>query len=214
MIKVCNVCLKYTKEYFALYDVSFEIKKGESVALLGEEHSGKTTILRVIAGLEKLDSGEVYIKDIPIKKVDFSCDINMGYIPATPIFFNKKTVYENLKYLLKVRKYSKKEIEEKINDILIEYNLEKIRDEKIENLSLFQKYILSFARLSLRKLDVILIDNIFEQLSNDELDIVQGLIMKEYLKQGVTTIFATTSSSIAKALSKKIIKFKLGSIEE
>ena len=92
MIRVKNLCLKYTKEYYALYDVSFEVKKGESVALFGEEYSGKTSMLRVLAGLEDPNSGEVYVKDVPLKKIDFSCDVEMGYIPATPVFFPKKTV--------------------------------------------------------------------------------------------------------------------------
>ena len=61
MIRVKNLCLKYTKEYYALFDVSFDVKKGESVALLGEECSGKTSMLRVLAGLETANSGEVYV---------------------------------------------------------------------------------------------------------------------------------------------------------
>ena len=103
MILVKNLSLKFTKEFYALYDVNLEIKTGEAVALLGEEHSGKTTLLRVLCKLEKDFTGEVYIKDIPLKKVDFSLDVNMGYIPAAPVFFEKKTVYQNLHALLKSR---------------------------------------------------------------------------------------------------------------
>ena len=94
MILVKNLCLKFTKEFFALYDINLEIKKGESVALIGEEHSGKTTFLRVLGKLEKDFSGEVYIKGMPVKKIDFSVDVSMGYIPATPVFFENKTVYQ------------------------------------------------------------------------------------------------------------------------
>ncbi len=213
MIKVKNLCLKYTKEYYALYDVSFEVKKGESVALLGEENSGKTSMLRVLAGLEKPNSGEVYIKDVPLKKIDFSCDVEMGYIPATPVFFPKKTVYENLKYILKTRKYSNSEIEEKINELLINYNMEKLRDEKVCNLTLFEQYVLSIARLSFRKLDIILIDNIFEKLQPEQLEIIESMIVKEYVQNKVTTLVATTSEDIAKILTKRTIRFNLGSIE-
>ena len=213
MIRVKNLCLKYTKEYYALFDVSFDVKKGESVALLGEEYSGKTSMLRVLAGLETANSGEVYVKDIPLKKIDFSCDVEMGYIPATPVFFPKKTVYENLKYILKTRKFSKSEIEDKINELLINYNLEKYRDEKVAKLTLFQKYVLSIARLSFRKLEIVLIDNIFEKLSAEELEIIESMIVKEYVNEKVTTLVATTSEDIAKTLTKRTIKFNLGSIE-
>ena len=214
MILVKNLSLKFTKEFYALYDVNLEIKKGEAVALLGEEHSGKTTLLRVLCKLEKDFTGEVYIKDIPLKKVDFSLDVNMGYIPAAPVFFEKKTVYQNLQALLKSRKINKSQREEKINKLLIEYNLEKFRDEKVKNLSLFKKYILSIARLSLREIELVLIDNIFEKLSQEEYEKICELIKKQFLQNKVTTVIATTSPSVAKDLTKRTIKFKLGSITE
>ncbi|MCI6573531.1 MAG: ATP-binding cassette domain-containing protein [Firmicutes bacterium] len=214
MILVKNLSLKFTKEFYALYDVNLEIKKGEAVALLGEEHSGKTTLLRVLCKLEKDFTGEVYIKDIPLKKVDFSLDVNMGYIPAAPVFFEKKTVYQNLQALLKSRKINKSQREEKINKLLIEYNFEKFRDEKVKNLSLFEKYILSIARLSLREIELVLIDNIFEKLSQEEYEKICELIKKQFLQNKVTTVIATTSPSVAKDLTKRTIKFKLGSITE
>lgn len=214
MILVKNLSLKFTKEFYALYDVNLEIKKGEAVALLGEEHSGKTTLLRVLCKLEKDFTGEVYIKDIPLKKVDFSLDVNMGYIPAAPVFFEKKTVYQNLQALLKSRKINKSQREEKINKLLIEYNLEKFRDEKVKNLTLFEKYVLSIARLSLREIELVLIDNIFEKLSQEEYEKICELIKKQFLQNKVTTVIATTSPSVAKDLTKRTIKFKLGSITE
>lgn len=213
MIIVKNLSLKFTKEFYALFDINLEVKKGEAVSFFGPEYSGKTTMLRVLAGLEKPNSGEVYIKGIPLKKVNYECDVDMGYVPASPVFFDKKSVYENLYYLLKVRKIKKSEIEDKINKLLIEYNLEKLRDEKVDKLSLFNKYVLSIARLSFRPIEIVLIDNIFEKLSSEEFDKVKELIKKEFLAKKVTTIIATTSQSICKDLTKRVIKFKLGSIE-
>ena len=213
MIIVKNLSLKFTKEFYALFDINLEVKKGEAVSFLGPEYSGKTTMLRVLAGLEKPNSGEVYIKGIPLKKVNYECDVDMGYVPASPVFFDKKSVYENLYYLLKVRKIKKSEIEDKINKLLIEYNLEKLIYEKVDKLSLFNKYVLSIARLSFRPIEIVLIDNIFEKLSSEEFDKVKELIKKEFLAKKVTTIIATTSQSICKDLTKRVIKFKLGSIE-
>lgn len=213
MIVIKNLSLKFTKEFYALFEVSLDVKKGEAVSLYGPEFSGKTTLLRVLAGLEKPNSGEIYIKGIPLKKVNFECDIDMGYIPASPVFFENKTVYQNLHYLLKVRKIKKAEIEDKINKLLINYNLEKLRDEKVKNLSLFNKYLVSIARLSFRNIEIVLIDNIFEKLSDEELDRIKELIKKEFLTNKVTTVIATTSQNICKDLTKRTIKFKLGSIE-
>ena len=214
MILVKNLKLKFTKEFYALYDINLNIKKGESVALLGEKNSGKTTLIRTLCKLEKDYTGEIYIKDIPLKKIDFSVDIEMGYVPVAPIFLDKKTVYENLKYVLKCRKISTAQIEEKINNLLIEFNIEKLKDEKINKLTLFQKYLVSLARLSLRNLELVLIDNIFEELNNNEKETIIEIIKKYYLQNKTTLVIATSSNDIAKSLTKRIIKFKLGSIEE
>lgn len=212
MIVVKNLNLKFTKEFYALFDVSLDIKKGESVSILGEEHSGKTTLLRVLTGLEKYNSGEVYIKGVSLKKINFEVDVDAGYIPASPVFFENKTVYENLQYLLKIRKIKKSESEEKINKLLIDYNLERLRDEKVKNLTLCEKYILSIARLSFRNIELAFIDNIFEKLSEEELEKIKELIKKDFVSKKVTTVIATTSKTISKDLTKRSIKFKLGSV--
>ena len=138
----------------------------------------------------------------------------MGYIPATPVFFENKTVYQNLHYILKTRKFNKSDSEDKINKMLIEFNLEKLRDEKVKNLTLFEKYVLSIARLTLRELEIVLIDNIFEKLSSEEFEKISELVKKHFLSKKLTTVVATTSSDVAKTLTKRSIKFKLGSIEE
>ena len=92
MIRIKNLYLRYTREFYALYNVNIEVSQGESVALVGEDESGKTSLLRILAKLEKLTKGEVFVKDIPIKKLNFKTDINAGYVPATPVFLKKKSV--------------------------------------------------------------------------------------------------------------------------
>ena len=152
MIKVKDLCLRYTREFYALNNVSLDIAEGEGVALVGADESGKTSLLRIIAKLEDKTKGEVFIKDCPIEKLNYKNDINAGYVPATPVFLEKKSVYENFKYILKAWGLSEKEIESKINQTIIDYSLEKIKDTKIKDLSLEEKYVLSLIRLSFREL--------------------------------------------------------------
>lgn len=90
MVEVKNLFLKYTREYYALYDINLNIEDGEAVAFVGEDESGKTSLLRVLAKLEKATKGEVYIRDIPLEKVNFRTDLQAGYVPATPVFLEKK----------------------------------------------------------------------------------------------------------------------------
>ena len=212
MIEIKNLYLRYIREYYALFDINLKVKKGESVALVGEEDSGKTTLLRVIAKLEKFDKGEVYLKDISLKKVDFKNDVQLGYISFKPVFFENKTVYENLKYVLKQRKYKDSDIENKINSCLIEYNLEKYRNVRANTLSMFEKYLISFVRLSLRPLDIVLIDNIFEQMNDEQKNTILDLIKKLFIEKNVTTIVATSDEKLLKNTCQRFVHFNQGSI--
>ena len=132
MLKVNNLYLRYTREFYALYNINLDIADGEKVAFVGEDESGKTSLLRIFAKSEKLTKGEVFIRDIPIEKLDYKTDLVAGYVPACPEFLEKKSVYENLKYVLKIWGYSDSDIESKINEAIIEYSLEKIKDTKVK----------------------------------------------------------------------------------
>lgn len=212
MIRIKNLFLRYTREFYALYDININIASGESVAFVGEDESGKTSLLRILAKLEKLTKGEVYVKDIPLEKLNYKTDINAGYVPATPVFLEKKSVYENFRYILKGWELTEKEIENKINNTIIEYSLEKIKDTKLKDLTLEEKYVLSLIRLSLRdNLELLMIDNIFDRLNEPTKEVVFNLI-KQLKTKKTTLIVATTKEDIANALCKRKIYFKYGSV--
>lgn len=213
MVEIKNLFLKYTREYYALYDINLNIEDGESVALVGEDESGKTSLLRILAKLEKPSKGQVYIREIPLEKLNFRTDLQAGYVPATPVFLEKKSVYENFKYILKNWGLTESEIENKINNIIIEFAIEKIKDTKVKELSLEEKYVLSLIRLSLRELDLIMVDNIFDKLSEATMEVVCDMIKKLKTKKA-TLIVATTKPEIAQKFAKKMIYFKNGSIVE
>ena len=212
MISFVNVFVKYTKEFYALSNVTLTANKGEVVGLLGPKDSGKTCLLRLLAGLEKADKGEIYVKDIPIEKLDYKSDISMGYIPYKANFFDKKTVYENLKYVLDIRNVDKNALEETINKAIIDFRLESIADQKIYKLSLFQKYLASIARLSFRKLDVVLIDNIFEELDPAETKELIKLFKKYFVNKNTVVLLATSDENIAKSIATRTVCLEYGVI--
>ncbi len=212
MIEIKNLYLKYIREYYALYDINLKVANGESVGLIGDEGSGKTTLLRVLAKLEKYDKGEIYLKEINLKKIDFKNDVNLGYISLKPVFLENKNIYENLKYVLKERKYKDKEIEEKVNNALIEFNIEKLRNLKPSELSAYQKYIVSLVRLSLRPLNVVLIDNIFEDLTSEEISNILELVKKLFIEKSVTTLIASSKEELLKDICSRFVHFEYGCV--
>lgn len=211
MLSIKNLSLKFTKEFYALEDINIDVEHGESVAFIGERNSGKTTLLRVIAKLEEFDSGEIYINKIPLKKIDFKTDISIGYVPYCPVFLENKTVYENFRYILKQHGVQPAEAEKMINNAIIDFSLEKIRDEKIRNIRTEDKYILSLIRLSFRKIDLLLVDNIFDEISDVYTDAIISMIKK--LKGSETTlILACTRPEIAEKICKRKVYFEHGKI--
>ena len=211
MLKVKNLFLRYTREFYALYNINIDIDENEKVAFVGQDESGKTSLIRIFAKLEKMTKGEVFIKDIPLEKLNFKTDISAGYVPACPVFLEKKSVYENFRYILKGWGYSESEIEAKINQTIIEYSLEKIKDTKLKDLTMEEKYVLSLIRLTFRDLEFLMVDNIFDNLTQTTLDVVLSLI-KSLATKKTTLIVATTKEEIANKLCKRKIYFKHGSI--
>lgn len=211
MLSIKNLNLKFTKEFYALEDINVDVEVGESIAFVGEENSGKTTLLRVIAKLEDFDSGEIYLNKIPIKKVDFKTDLNVGYVPYCPVFLENKTVYENFRYILNKKGFKPADAEKMINNAIIDFSLERIRDEKVKNIRKEDKYILSLIRLTFRPLDLLLVDNIFDEISDIYIDAILSLIKK--LKGPDTTlILACTRPEIAEKICKRKIYFEHGKI--
>ena len=213
MISFKNVFVKYTKEFYALSNISFNVNRGEVVALLGPQDSGKTCLLRLLAGLEKVDSGEIYINDIPVEKIDYKNDISVGFIPYKAIFFEKKTVYDNLKYVLDFRKTNHEQKEKEINKVIIDFKLEDIVEEKVYKLSLYQKYLISVARLTFRKLDLVLIDNIFEELTENETKELIKLFKKYFINKNSLVLVATSDENLAKKIASRIINLEYGAIK-
>lgn len=212
MISIKGLYHRYIREYFALYDINLQIDKGEKVAFVGTEDSGKTSLIRILTKLEKPSAGEVYINGKFINKIDYKTDLSVGYLPACPIFLNKKTVYQNLKYILKQYKKNKEEIEQSINQILEEFDIYNLKDKKVKDLSVFEKYILSVARLSVRKIDLLLIDGVFDKLDKGSVNVLLNFINASLIGDDTTVILATSNKDIASKFTEKMIYFRSGSI--
>lgn len=213
MITINNLYFKYVREYFSLYDINIQINKNETVALIGEEESGKTTLLRILAKLESYDKGEIYVKQISLKKLRYANDVALAYLPSVPIFYENKSVYENFKYILTVQKFPPEQIDKKIDDVLAEYKVENLKDVIVRNLSLFDKYLLSIIRACLRQLEIVLIDEILDNLEGEQQQIIFDLIKEKFAGQ-TTLVIATKSAEIAEKLEARKIHFKSGSIVE
>ncbi|MBR2468506.1 MAG: ATP-binding cassette domain-containing protein [Clostridia bacterium] len=212
MLVVSNVYLKYTKEYNTLNNINLTIDDNEHILLFGEKESGKSSLIRVIAGLEKVTSGDVLIKNIEIDKLDLKNDISLGYLSALGSFFERQTVQKNLEYVLKIRKLDKDSILSKVNGVILSYGLEGIKDRKLKDLSDYDRIRVAIARLSLRKLEFLIVDDIFENFADSDAIKLCRLINALIEQNDCTSIVAVSSEDILKQFKGRVVKLKFGSI--
>ncbi len=215
MIELKNVSLSYNKVYFSLFDINLTAKKGEIIAVSGLGGSGKTALLRVIAGLDKATKGEVLIDGVKLEDVDFISSVSVGYLSQKPVFFESKTVYQNLAWALKIRKVDKKLWEEKVDEVLNEFGIMDLKKKKINKLSKTEKKLVQIARLMLRPLDILLCDdiNLYKEDENYEVlyKAYKKLISKD--KKFKITFFISNNDKLFKELVTREIKLDSGSIQ-
>lgn len=207
MLKVEHLYVSFTKDYFTLNDLNIELNDTEKLIIIGNKESGRTALLRTLVGLESKVKGEIFYKNIPIEKIDFQNDIAIGYLPATPTFLEHKSVKANIEYVLKIRKESKAFWDIKVNNALVGFGLEYLKNRKAKDLNYLDRVKLALARLSVRNIELFFIDDIFAKLSQSErLGIVKSI--KAMIKtNSAAALVMTESEEIASAFnySKKYL---------
>ena len=144
-------------DYRASDDVSFSIEKGKLIGLLGPSGSGKTTILRILAGLETADSGDIYIdgkkvNDIPASKRE------IGFVFQNYALFRYKTVYDNIAFGMKIQKYPKSEIRDRVTELIKLVGLKGLEKRYPRQLSGGQRQRVAFARALATQPQLLLLD--------------------------------------------------------
>ena len=202
-----------TREVKAVDDLSLEVKKGLLVTLLGPSGCGKTTTLRMIAGFEyptrgKIFMGDKLINDIPPQRRD-SAMVFQSYA-----LFPHMTVFENVAYGLKVRRFSRQEIKRKVAQGLKLVDLEGLEDRPSGQLSGGQQQRVALSRALVTEPKVLLFD---EPLSN--LDAKLRVSTREELRKlqqklSITSIYVTHDQAEAMTISDEIAVMKDGRIQQ
>lgn len=197
--------------YKAVDSVNFDIKNGEFFSLLGPSGCGKTTIIRMIAGFEPPNGGDILIDgksivNIPIEKRE------IGVVFQNYALFSNMKVKDNIIYGLKIRKKPKKEIEEILNYYLNLMGLEKLSDRFPHELSGGQQQRVALARALAIKPKLLLLD---EPLSNLDLKLREEMreeLMRIKNIEKITIIYVTHDQSEALYLADKIAVMNVGKI--
>ncbi len=197
----------------ALDDVSLDIREGELFTLLGPSGCGKTTTLRCIAGFEKPTSGTIdflgqdFTSIPPFRR-------NIGMVFQSYALFPHLSIFENVAYGLRIRKLSRREIEERVNRIIQLVGLEATQKRKPSELSGGQQQRIALARALVYDPQLLLLD---EPLSN--LDAKLRVYMREEIRRiqqraKVTTIYVTHDQEEALSISDRIAVMHAGKVSQ
>lgn len=176
MIKLENVS-KVIKDKNILVNVNLEFKEGQCYLVKGHNGSGKTMLLRMICGFLKPTDG----------KVIYDKEYSYGVIIENPAFFLNETAMYNMKYLADInKKIGKEEIEKWLK----KFNLLEFKDKKVKTFSLGMKQRLALCQAFMESPDVILLDEPFNAIDEDNLNIVYDLL-KEQREAGKIIVIAS-----------------------
>lgn len=210
-ITIKNAVKKYG-ENTVIPDLSAEIEEGELFTLLGPSGCGKTTLLRMIAGFNSIEGGDIYFNDTRINDMDPS-KRNIGMVFQNYAIFPNLSVRDNVAFGLKNRKMEKQKIKEETDKFLNLMQIMQYADRMPNQLSGGQQQRIALARALVITPDVLLMD---EPLSN--LDAKLRLEMRTVIRHtqksvGITTVYVTHDQEEAMAISDKIAVMKDGVIQ-
>jgi lipopolysaccharide export system ATP-binding protein len=178
MILSTRNLVKTYKGRTVVNDVSVEVKQGEIVGLLGPNGAGKTTSFYMIVGFIRPDAGNVFLDDLNITKLPMykRAKMGIGYLPQEISVFRKMTVEDNLKAILEMTKLTKKEQEFKLETLLDEFGLQKVRKNKGEVLSGGEKRRTEIARCLTVEPKFILLDEPFAGVDPIAVEDIQNIV--------------------------------------
>ena len=200
-------------DFLALDDVSLEVRDGSLTALLGPSGGGKSTLLRVIAGLESPDSGTVEIAGKDATQ-DPPQSRNVGFVFQHYAAFKHMTVAKNVAFGLTIRKRAKDEIDERVDELLKLVHLDGLARRYPSQLSGGQRQRMALARALAVQPRVLLLDEPFGALDATVRKELRAWLRRLHDEVHVTTVFVTHDQEEAMEVAEQIVVLNGGKIEQ
>lgn len=197
----------------AARNVSLGVEKGSLTALLGPSGSGKTTVLRIIAGLEAPDSGEIILDGRSVNELPGS-QRGIGFVFQNYALFRYMTVYDNIAFGLQVQKKNKKEIKERVAELMELTGLAGLEKRYPNQLSGGQRQRVAFARALAPNPQLLLLDEPFAAIDAKVRGELRLWLKNMIHRLGVTSIFVTHDQSEAVEVADQIVIMNEGQIEQ
>ena len=211
-IEVSGVSKRYG-DFVALDDINVSLPTGQLTALLGPSGGGKSTLLRIIAGLESADVGTVSIEGaeathLPPQKR------NVGFVFQHYAVFKHMTVAKNVAFGLEIRKRPKPEIKRRVSELLELVHLSQFADRLPAQLSGGQRQRMALARALAVEPSVLLLDEPFGALDAKVRKELRDWLRRLHDEVHVTTVFVTHDQEEALEVADEIVVINQGRVEQ
>jgi multiple sugar transport system ATP-binding protein len=214
-IRMENVSKAFSvgEQYCSVYNLTFEVKVGELFCFIGPTNSGKTEILRIIAGLEKPDSGQIFINEREANEIRPK-ERGIGMLFESLALYPNKNGFDNIASPLKIKKVPKAQIFERVIEVAKRLEIEHLLDRQPETYSGGEKQRVALARIIVQEPNAYLLD---EPLGG--LDARLRIAMRSELKRiqrelGKTMVFVSHDQEEVMSLGNRIAVLKEGRIEQ
>lgn len=193
--------------------VSLSVREGELLGLLGPSGSGKTTVLRIIAGLETPTSGEIYIDGVRVNDLPVQ-ERNIGFVFQHYALFKHMTLFQNVAFGLKVKKWQREDIRARVSELLGLLSLEGLERRYPHQLSGGQRQRVAIARALAPRPSLLLLDEPFGAVDAKVRQELREWLIRLHDELNVTSIFVTHDQEEAMEVSDRIIVLNQGRIEQ
>ncbi|OON97360.1 MAG: sugar ABC transporter ATP-binding protein [Epulopiscium sp. Nele67-Bin005] len=212
-VQLKNICKTYDNGFNAVKNFSLDIEDKEFIIFVGPSGCAKSTTLRMIAGLEEISSGELYIDGKLCNEVAPK-DRDIAMVFQNYALYPHMTIYKNMAFALKIQKLPEAEIDERVQSAAKILGLDQLLDRKPKQLSGGQRQRVAMGRAIVREPKVFLMD---EPLSNLDAKLrvqMRTEISKLHKKLGTTFIYVTHDQVEAMTLGTRIVVLKDGIIQQ
>ena len=196
ILEVKDVDFRYYGSNFGLSGVNLSLNNGDRLAIYGRENSGKTTLLRVLCGLESYNSGSILLDGVELKELSQK-DMDIGFTFDKSILDGKSIVKDVVSMPMKLRKVPQSQVESYLADVSKRYNLP--MNAQVKDLSDMQIAMLILSRLFEVERRLYLIDDVWKDLSKEEKTLVTDRLIEDIRDKSV--IIATDDANFAKSIA-------------
>ncbi|HBI91503.1 MAG TPA: ABC transporter ATP-binding protein [Terrisporobacter glycolicus] len=217
MIRICEVNKHYGKTK-VLNDINMHIKEGEIFGIIGHSGAGKSTLLRCINRLETYEDGSITVQDREVKNLDERelrfLRKDLGMIFQHFSLLERKTVFENVSLPLECFKYSKNEINKRVDELLSLVGIQDKKNMKPRNLSGGQKQRVAIARALALNPKVLLCDEATSALDPNTTKSILSLLQDINKKLNITIIMVTHQMEVIKQICSRVAIMENGEVLE